>query len=576
MININKLKCLFNDLKKEKFISVDNMLLRDFTNNELNFLVKNGILEFDGAFYSQGSIKKLYEFGLKYLNNAKFKDAKDCFETCLLMDSNFSPAFFMLFLISLKNKSYKKIFHYYEGFYQDPDFMFQARMFIYLLGMLMDVPSKFETDLKMEDFNSMPSNEFKQFFCSLDCNNPFIAINMYIHSKDSLSFSDKVLSTLLQRVKNRRKRRKHHIINLLANGQYDELIIYLENQERLSKFQQYILKLVKIIVSKPGVYSSVDCTDVFEAIDMCNFKLAFDMVASRNENINLGEESDILFILLKKINQDLGFIDVKEIPQDSKITHDYSNFIDEVRANGLSLISNDDPLFSKVSEILECEPDVKVFYTDNYVVFKYSPVSFKSFDFKKCINDGEKTYQMNNLYSSLKCFRRLLESNLETPFLFARLGIIYLRLNKHDIASSYLRVATDLSYETQDNFDFTELLDIIDSSEVSSDDYKPFVSFSIKDFKNDIDIVSYDSRAAFCVREFLKGNSCDEIFNSLSDGEKQKVMLLLSREYYYLGDFDKGDKFLRMLEKSKNKSKEIIKLIEDTKVNKLFYKFRVR
>ena len=36
-------------------------------------------------------------------------------------------------------------FHYYEGFYQDPDFMFQARMFIYLLSMLMDVPSRFTT-----------------------------------------------------------------------------------------------------------------------------------------------------------------------------------------------------------------------------------------------------------------------------------------------------------------------------------------------------------------------------------------------------------------------------------------------
>lgn len=574
-MKISALIKVFIILSKNKFISEDDLLLHGFTNKDINNLVKNGILKYDDVFYSINSIDKMYEYGIFYLENSKFKEAKECFNACILVDSNYSLAYYMLFLICLKHKSYKKIFDYYDGFESNPKFCVQARIFLYLLSKLIDVPSKYYADLKIEDIHAIKSGEeIKQFICSQNFIDVEYAVSKYLQCKENLTFSDKVMSTVLERVKHKNKRRRDKILNLIINENYEELVDYLENIEKITKFQKYVLKLARVIVLNPGIYSSVECHDVFEAIDKCNFKQAFDMVVDRNERMNLNEENSVMFVLLKRINQDLGFVKREENPIVIEEKHEYSDFINQIYINGLALIYKDDLLFSKVDEILEREPNLKVFYSDDYVAFKYSPVNIKSMDYKKLIRDAEQAYRMNNLHASLKCYRRVLESEKTEPFVFGRLGLIYLKLNKVKLAVEYLRVATDLSIKYGGNFDFTELLDIIDSKGTYEGEVKPYIEFSVKDFRDDITF--NNSKISKYVESILNGKEYLNTVGCLSLEEQQMVSLNLAREYYYLGEYKLGDYILRMLERSGVKSKKVVSLLLETRVNKPFYKYRSR
>ena len=54
------------------------------------------------------------------------------------------------------------------------------------------------------------------------------------------------------------------------------------------------------------------------------------------------------------------------------------------------------------------------------------------------------------------------------------------------------------------------------------------------------------------------------------------IFLELARIYYNMGEYDKGDKVLREVEKCKPKTKEVIDLLNEARTNKLFYKYRGR
>lgn len=52
------------------------------------------------------------------------------------------------------------------------------------------------------------------------------------------------------------------------------------------------------------------------------------------------------------------------------------------------------------------------------------------------------------------------------------------------------------------------------------------------------------------------------------------VKLIYAREFYILGEYHRGDIFLNSVDKSKNKTKRVIKLCSEIRKNKSFYKNR--
>ena len=61
---------------------------------------------------------------------------------------------------------------------------------------------------------------------------------------------------------------------------------------------------------------------------------------------------------------------------------------------------------------------------------------------------------------------------------------------------------------------------------------------------------------------------------NLTDEEKDIVYLVVAKEYYHEGLEKLGDKYLKLVEKSSNKSKYVNYLINEIKKNKKFYLYR--
>lgn len=577
MINISKLRGVFAYLKNNKVISAKSLEMRGFSEKDIKLMVSNGTFKVEGNNYSINSLKKMYEYGILYLNNNNTKEAKECFKSCILVDSSFSEAYYMLFLICLKNNVYEVAFKYYEGFCNDSRFRVQAKILVYLISKLTNIPSIYQGNISKEDIFNIESNEeIKYFICVQNCESLFVAISRYVQSYGNSNYSNKILTTLINRVKKRNKRRRNRILDFVLNKQYNELIKYLEvsTEGKMNKFETYVLKLVKVISSNNCYYTNQNGSDIFEAIDLCNYKLALDMSIKRNENNELNEETNVINILLKRINENLGLINKKEVSEIPKDNDELSEVVNLVYKNGLFLIYKDSELYSKLDEILERSPNLKVFYADDYVALKYSLVSVKSFDYNMLLREGEKTYRNNNFYASLKCYRKLFFTDNCNYFVLARLGLIYLKLGKYDIAADYLRVVTDLSLKYGGNFDFTEILEIIDFSKTNIGDVKTPVKMKVSDFGNDIDILRGFNKK--CVDLILKGQSYNEVTSGLCTNDKQMIFLELARIYYNMGEYDKGDKVLREVEKCKPKTKEVIDLLNEARTNKLFYKYRGR
>ena len=60
----------------------------------------------------------------------------------------------------------------------------------------------------------------------------------------------------------------------------------------------------------------------------------------------------------------------------------------------------------------------------------------------------------------------------------------------------------------------------------------------------------------------------------LSYEEYLRVLLIIAREYYYIGNSVQGDRLLNIVKRDKNKSRNIVKLIVEIENNKKFYQYR--
>ena len=62
--------------------------------------------------------------------------------------------------------------------------------------------------------------------------------------------------------------------------------------------------------------------------------------------------------------------------------------------------------------------------------------------------------------------------------------------------------------------------------------------------------------------------------SSGSTMSKLVITLVYAKEYYLVGDFEKGDEFLLAVEKRAKKSERVKKLLVETRKNKRFYMYR--
>ena len=141
-------------------------------------------------------------------------------------------------------------------------------------------------------------------------------------------------------------------------------------------------------------------------------------------------------------------------------------------------------------------------------------------------------------------------------------------------AVDYLTIATAKSiYEKDGQYDFSDIIASINGKR-KRNWTKPNFEMDIQEFEKehpyDLGIIDIEKIKAYILESDLDIESaCQNL--GLTSEETDIVILSLAAEYYTQGDYRKGDQFLNAAEKSPNKTKDTIKLLETVKLNKKFY-----
>ena len=211
------------------------------------------------------------------------------------------------------------------------------------------------------------------------------------------------------------------------------------------------------------------------------------------------------------------------------------------------------------------------------IVLKYNELDYEDFDVTSLITEAMDDYRDGFYEDSLNKQIKILETNAEKKSSnYAMIGLSYMRLFDIDKAIEYLTVANYLAKQENSTRDYGDLLLRL-KGEINKEDIKPFVRMQQKDFKNDNDnfygIKNFEELNTYICESGLDVESACRSLN-MSEEDIDVVKLIYAREYYTLGNKEKGELFLRSFERSKaktNKTKSIYKYLQH---NKKYYKNR--
>ena len=234
--------------------------------------------------------------------------------------------------------------------------------------------------------------------------------------------------------------------------------------------------------------------------------------------------------------------------------------------NGLAILDNINHYNKEeIYNYLKKQNDINILEINKNVILKYSPYPSIHLNFDKLFNEGKLAYNNKEYYQCIKIFRKLLEQSSPNSYIYAQLGLAYMKIFKLDIAVEYLTVANLLSDNKK--IDYSKL---IESLKFSLNQEKSF------DFKSELDEYYGISNIKNIFQMLKNGYSIENISQELELNEEQLnlVNLIIAREYYSLSNFTIGDMYLKKVLNAKNKSLNVKKILEEINQNKKFYKNR--
>lgn len=269
-----------------------------------------------------------------------------------------------------------------------------------------------------------------------------------------------------------------------------------------------------------------------------------------NKQEEIYNQSDINYIL----NQIDRVRNSKEIKVLKKIKGNRLNVLEE------KVSESEDTSYIKVGE--------------RYILV-YTPDKNNDIDCKSLIIEGEKIYREQKYKDALLIYKKVLWTGKAKAYTYAKIGLCHLKLNNIKACIDYLNVATELSRYTGKNYDFSLLIEKLTNRKTEIDeDNKVYVKFNEYDFDED------KYHGITCIPNIIEninnGMSIEEsimIYN-LNEEQTLVALLVLAIENYKHNEFELGDALYKKVEKHNNKTKKVIKLMEEIQRNKKFYMYR--
>ncbi len=204
------------------------------------------------------------------------------------------------------------------------------------------------------------------------------------------------------------------------------------------------------------------------------------------------------------------------------------------------------------------------------LVLRFNPTIEKWVNVNKIMDNGNNAYANGNYDESIKNNLFLLGLFKEPrSIVYAKLGLAYMKKGMLELAVDYLTIANYLSKQNNSDFDYTELIIKI-KGQIIGDDRS---AYAYKDVNDNYGIDNFEEINDFILASGLDVESACQALE-LSDEQIYLVKLIYARGFYIQGDLEKGDTFLKSVEKSPNKTKEVIKIYEMIKKNKMFFQNR--
>lgn len=602
---------LFYILKKDGIIS-KTKILELIDEEYVNYLLEQNILKEEDDNYIVDDIEKLFYFGRYFIQVKDYQTANSIFDCCYKNSPKNFLVNYQLFYRALFSERRGQVLQHFDVVYaylKESERKNDANFYLLLVGYLYGFSEEYEElicdfdKLKEEDILlsqqdpnfDIEENEMRKYFYEKN----YYKANQYIdplYTGRKLTFEEELEKELILKMMARIRKLNRMIERCLIDNNMEELYRGLELESKKKNFQkstEYIYKVVSKYVeikntNELPVVDNTSITNTLDAIDKNDFKTALSLLDRYNEEKNIHKKSG-LYLTLEKINELINEVKkndkvVKKENIEEKLSIRDKKIIEEkikqLRSGRVAVLL--DPMNkirrNLVHTYLRDYPDIVSFSigeeNERRIVMRYRPIIDEFVNIKKVQDEIDyyvfKEHDYKEAYSRYQLLLRIGVPRIKT---YGECGLTLLKLHKTDEALDCLKIATIMAKENKMNLDYTNIIDGI-MNKTTSEDAKKKVKMEEEEF-NDNNYVELESNFINDLIGLMNENEIDleEACTKLNLNSEQinYVKLICARDYYYLNDQKRGDKLLNEVVKSKDKNKEIIKLIKELNASKKYY-----
>ena len=320
MVNNENLDMIYNAVLNDKELTTKDLSSFGFNSKDLNTLIEQGILiRVKRGIYALSSVDKLFYYGKKLIAQKEYDKASLCFLKCFQIDPSHIATCFQLFLRYIQKKDYKEAFKYFQILYdnnEDETLNSDNNFYLYLLNMITEVPENYRQyarylkyqDLKINENDNFLQNKIRlssyrqKFFSALK------QLNDLTKPKGNTP-STVLIKFLLNQAIDVQIENRNKISNLIKQEEYEKVVEFYEtlsNKHNLSMIDEYTFILVKELLELTSsqnipIKKIFSTNNLFEAIRGKNYELALNLVIENNEKMNIDNENNSIYLILRKI-----------------------------------------------------------------------------------------------------------------------------------------------------------------------------------------------------------------------------------------------------------------------------------
>lgn len=358
MVDLKMFK-LFDLVINGKELDLANLKKCGFSQKEILDLKFNRIISSDNSFKA---VNELFEYGLKLEQEAfslsvkiesqkksgkhsrekiddlkkqltnYFEKAFKCFLKCYELEPDNYDFGLKLFTKYISKKDYDQALGCLEAMVccaNSSDYTLEQALYLYLLGLVSELPDKYKgMNLigLLESFKGKPGKDsiFNNVLVPiLEHRFPYALklIGEYEKKNVELDLESSILKLLVVRVNKKQQKDKKRILKLLETNSISEINDYLNDKyykHGLSVYESYVLILVRQILeiektSEVPEIMNFGPDNLGSAIEGNNYGTALEFSNNHNREYGVDSKSDILNILLMKINNMIEFVVLEQL-----------------------------------------------------------------------------------------------------------------------------------------------------------------------------------------------------------------------------------------------------------------------